>query len=166
MVKLLKQSSIPCTSGNTRGQRVTTKATTANPVNDIQTKISSLTGTSDNIAWNRKMTERMASGWMFGGWDEQSDSERRPRWCSCALIWKRRNANRGVERGLRGAKGMYEEENILRSDPRRDNAPSALWFLKLWTAGESIMKDDRRQKKCGDAEKFLEAVARKRGASR
>ncbi len=43
-----------------------------NPVNDIQTKIIKPDRTKDNIFRNRKMTERMASGWRpFGGWIQE-----------------------------------------------------------------------------------------------
>ncbi len=58
------------------------------------------------------------------------------------------NANRGVERGLRGAKGNVWRGYHFRSDPRRDNAPSALRDFVPLTAGESIgERRDRRQKK-------------------
>ncbi len=63
MVKLLKRSSVSLHFENTKVNRWT-KATNASPVSIQETKISSLTKTKDNIFLKRKMTERMASGWM------------------------------------------------------------------------------------------------------
>ncbi len=66
MVKLLKQSSISLHfekhKGSTGGLQGTTNV---NPVNDTQTKISSLTRRKSNIFLKPKDdAERMASGWM------------------------------------------------------------------------------------------------------
>ncbi len=82
MVKLLKQSSIFFALRKTQGQRVDYKGTTnANPVNDIQKQNYQAWTERDNIfSGNRKMTERMASGWTTV-WrldtGELNDSERR-----------------------------------------------------------------------------------------
>ncbi len=134
--EVLKQSSISCTSREKhKGQQVDYKGTTnANPVNDIQTKISSLTERKEPISfWNRRWPDIMASGWMTV-WRLDTRAKRfgraRSRWwkqrynLGAISPRKRRNANRGVERGLRGLKEMYgEREYHFRSDPRRrDNA--------------------------------------------
>ncbi len=117
MVKVLKPVRYLCTSKNTKGSTDwTTKGTTnANPVNDIQTKISKPDRTKDNISLKPKMTRRMASGWMTvwrldtGTKAIRKDAvkmvEATVQLGAISPRRKRRNANRGVERGLRGAKG-------------------------------------------------------------
>ncbi len=125
------------------------KGTTANanPVNDIQTKISSLTRPKDNIFLKPKDDRTYGGGgWMtVGGWIQGAKAVRKGTsqdGGSNGTTWgryhqgKRRNANRGVGE-TRGAKRkcMAKENIISAVIRRRDNAHLHRDFVPLTKRG-------------------------------
>ncbi len=70
--------------------------------------------------------------------------------------------NRGVERGLRGAKGNGYEENIISAVSTTRQRPICARICAADQVGNSSAKDViGRQKENATQEKFLEANARK-----
>ncbi len=118
------------------------------------------------------MTERMAGGGDRLDLIEQSDllGKTCTRWWKQrynfgAISRKRRNANRGVERGLRGAKGrLVKRISLRRSTQTRQRPHLHCDFVPKHRWGIIGERRDRRlrRKNAQDAqEKFLEAMQRK-----
>ncbi len=87
--------------------------TNANPVNDIQTRISSLTERKGNIFLKPKMTERMASGWMTVWRLDTGELKRfgkaQSRWWKQRYNLGRYHQRKAEEMQIEALKEAYEE---------------------------------------------------------